>query len=114
MAQYQVQDPAGQTHVIEGPDGATPDQVMAQAQALVPKPSELESGLRGAANNFPMAPQAISAVEPGDYSKNLTDWNAKAAEAKAANPVSYGIGATAGTLAPLAIPGVGEAMEAAP
>lgn len=32
MARYQVQGPDGQTHVFEGPDGATPDQVLAAAQ----------------------------------------------------------------------------------
>lgn len=36
MAQYRVQDPQGQEHIIEGPDNATPDEVMQQAQALIP------------------------------------------------------------------------------
>ncbi len=77
-------------------------------------PSELESFGRGAANNFPLAPQAIAGLSKGDYSTNLTDWNQKAATAKEANPVSYGAGAVTGAAAPLLIPGVGEAMEAAP
>lgn len=34
---YQVKDPQGQTHIIEGPDGATPEQVIAQAQNLIPQ-----------------------------------------------------------------------------
>lgn len=33
---YQVQDPQGKIHEIEGPEGATQEQVMAQAQALIP------------------------------------------------------------------------------
>ena len=37
MARYQVQSPDGQMHVIEGPDGATPEQVMAAAQANIPQ-----------------------------------------------------------------------------
>src|ERR1700686_2519167 len=77
-------------------------------------PSQLESFGRGAANNVPLAPQAISALSPGDYSPNLAQWNQKAAAAKATNPVSYGAGAVTGAIAPLAIPVVGEAMEAAP
>lgn len=84
-------------------------------------PSELESFGRGAANNFPLAPQAIAAGESatglgdeGGYSKNLENWNAKAATAKSANPISYGAGAVTGAVAPLALPGVGEALEAAP
>jgi hypothetical protein len=32
MAQYQVKGPDGQIHVFSGPDGATPDQVVAAAQ----------------------------------------------------------------------------------
>jgi hypothetical protein len=73
-----------------------------------------ESFGRGAANNFPLAPQAIAGLSSGDYSKNLADWNAKAAQAKSANPITYGAGAVTGAMAPLAIPGVGEAMAANP
>lgn len=34
---YQVQDPNGQIHDIEGPDGASPEDVMKQAQSLIPE-----------------------------------------------------------------------------
>lgn len=79
----------------------------------------IESFARGAANNFPLAPQAIAVGEkflPGgkSYSENLSDWNQKAQQAKAAHPVTYGAGAVGGAIAPLLIPGVGEALEAAP
>lgn len=37
MVQYRVQDPEGNEHVIDGPEGATPDQIMGQAQALIPQ-----------------------------------------------------------------------------
>jgi hypothetical protein len=81
-------------------------------------PSGVESFARAAANNVPLAPQVIaggeSLLNDSDYSANLKDWNDKAAGAKAANPVTYGVGAAVGSLAPLALPGVGEAMEAAP
>lgn len=95
---------------------------------------------RGAANNVPLLPQAIAGVKgefnaaskntlpqnlkalvsghmPGageEYSKSLEDWNEKAGAAKSESPVSYGAGAVAGALAPLAVPGVGEALEASP
>ncbi len=121
MASYQVQDPTGGMHVIEGPEGASPDEVLSQAQSLIPKPGQIESFARGAANNFPLAPQAIAGGEAltglgdeGGYTKNLSDWNQKAATAKAAHPVTYGAGAMTGAVAPLLIPGVGEALEASP
>jgi len=88
-----------------------------------PAPKEtgkLMSAFKGAANNIPLMPQAIaggtSLVTGGDrpYSENLEQWNKEAGEAKKANPISYGTGAVLGAAAPLAIPGVGEAMEAAP
>lgn len=80
-----------------------------------------ESFVRGAANNFPLLPQAIAGAESltgigdeGGYSKNLADWNAKAAAAKEANPLTYGAGAVTGAVAPLAIPGVGGFLGANP
>lgn len=92
-----------------------------QNDPVVETPSKIESFVRGAANNFPFAPQVIAKGESvtgigdeGGYSKNLADWNQKAAETKQANPKTYGTGAVLGAAAPLAIPGVGEALEAAP
>jgi len=39
MAQYQVQDPTGQLRVIEGPEGASDDEVIAQAKRLFATPT---------------------------------------------------------------------------
>lgn len=39
MAKYQVQGPDGQVHILEGPDGSTPEQVMAAAQQIFAAPS---------------------------------------------------------------------------
>lgn len=36
MVQYQVKDPQGQLHVIDGPEGASPDEIIKQAQSLIP------------------------------------------------------------------------------
>src|SRR5579864_7327444 len=85
-----------------------------QGYSLIQPPSMLESAGRGALNNFPMAKQAASALLPGNYSQNLADLSQKANIAKAVNPISYGAGATAGAIAPLAIPGVGETLESYP
>jgi hypothetical protein len=40
MVQYRVKDPTGQEHIIEGPDNATPDEVISQAQKLIPTASQ--------------------------------------------------------------------------
>ena len=84
-------------------------------------PSQLESFARGAANNFPLAPQAAAALAPvnpwsekSNYSDELAHLNKAAAQAKAAHPITYGAGAVTGAAAPLLIPGVGEALEASP
>lgn len=37
--QYQVKDPQGQLHVIEGPEGASPDEVLSHAQQVIPSQS---------------------------------------------------------------------------
>jgi hypothetical protein len=44
----------------------------------------------------------------------MEDWNKNIADAKSVHPIAYGAGAVTGTLAPMAIPGVGAAMKAAP
>ncbi len=69
--------------------------------------------------NIPFAQQAAAAIAPinplsekSDYSGELQHLTNAAESGKAQNPVSYGAGAVAGTLAPLAIPGAGEAMAA--
>ena len=117
MANYTVQGPDGAQHVISGPDGASDAEVIQQAQNLF-NPSKLESFGRGVENNFPLANQAIAAGSAalGDksYSQNLAEQNKDIATAKQANPVTYDAGAVTGAIAPLALPGVGEAMEAAP
>ncbi len=133
MATYQVQDPAGQLHEIEGPDDASPDQITAQAQSLIPKPpanNAVESAIHGFVNNIPLGPQVAAGADTlagklglgtegpmgnkPTYSENLEKYNKTFAEAKKEHPVAYGAGAVGGTIAPLAIPGVGEAMAASP
>ncbi len=82
------------------------------------QPSKLEAFGRGVENNFPLANQAIAAGSAAlgdqDYSSNLAQQNADIAKAKEAHPIPYGAGAVTGAVAPAFIPGVGEAMAAAP
>ena len=96
----------------------TPD-----SEAIKPQ-GAIESGLRGAVRNFPLAQQAVAAASPvlGDigftehknYGEELKHLTQAAEEGKAQNPWAYGAGAVAGSLAPLAIPIVGEGLTAAP
>lgn len=81
----------------------------------------LESAGRGALRNFPMAQQAAAAIAPINpfsdkptYGAEMQHLTESAEQGKAQNPKSYLAGAAAGSLAPLAIPVVGEGLEAAP
>ena len=74
----------------------------------------MEAAGRGALRNFPLAQQAAAFLEPGKYEENLQNLTNKAEAAKQAHPVAYGAGAVGGSLAPMLIPGVGEALEGAP
>jgi hypothetical protein len=87
----------------------------------VPDEGALAAAGRGALRNFPGAQQLAAAAAPinpfsdkQDYSSEMEHLTQAAETAKGQHPVAYGAGATAGTLAPLAIPGVGEGLEAAP
>ena len=86
-----------------------------------PAQSMMESAGRGALRNFPLAQQAAAAAAPYNplsehptYGAELQHLTHAAEQGKAQNPKAYGAGAVAGTLAPLAIPLVGEGLEAAP
>jgi hypothetical protein len=56
MARYQVKGPDGQVHVFEGPEGASPDQVVAVAQQMFSKPRVspeiANDAISKGANNF--------------------------------------------------------------
>jgi hypothetical protein len=76
---------------------------------------------RGALRNIPLAQQAAAALAPVNpmsekktYSDELQHLTDAAESAKAAHPVAYGAGAVGGAAAPLLVPGIGEALEAAP
>ena len=84
-------------------------------------PGAVESFGRGLLRNIPLGQQAAAAIAPinpwsdkKDYSGEMAHLTDAAEQAKAQNGGAYYTGAAAGTLLPLAIPGVGEALEAAP
>lgn len=130
--QYQVQDPSGQTHVIEGPEGATPEQVMTQAQALIPSPKadhtpDLEAAALGVGSAIPAEAKLGGALGAGVqklagnespfsdlYEHNKGAIRSANDEAWNRSPVSYGTGKVAGILGTSMIPGVGEALATVP
>lgn len=83
---------------------------------------EGESVLRGALRNIPLAQQAVATAAPilnkvgmsdePTYGAELQHLTQAAEQGKAQNPWSYYAGATAGTLAPMLVPGGGEVAEA--
>jgi hypothetical protein len=84
-------------------------------------PGAAESFGRGLLRNIPLGQQAAAAIAPvnpwsdkSNYSDEMAHLTDAAEQAKAQNGGAYYTGAAAGTLLPLAIPGVGEALEAAP
>lgn len=102
MATYQVETTGG-TYEVETADPT----------------SAAESFGAGAVNNLPLGGQlgALGEEVTGkapDYSSGMERWKKEISDSKANHPVAYGAGAVAGTAAPLAIPGVGEALEASP
>jgi len=124
MATLEAQTPDGKTLDIDVPEG-TPEAAYphmvddAVGHYISTHQSGLESFGRAAVNNLPAGGQlgALGTATLGnapDYSAGMKEWNQKAAEAKGQHPIAYGAGAVTGSLAPLAIPGVGEAMVTAP
>lgn len=89
--------------------------------AVAPEQGVLETAARGALRNFPGAQQIAAAAAPLNplsekptYSEEIKHLTEAAEQGKALNPVAYGAGAVAGSLAPLAIPIIGEGLAAAP
>lgn len=99
-------------------DAPAPESMFTDAPAPEQR-GKLESAARGALRNIPFAQQAASAAAPINpfsekktYGEELQHLTEAAEQSKKQNPLSYGAGAVAGTVAPLLIPGVGEAMAA--
>lgn len=94
------------------------DSAAPTADELKPPNSMIESAIHGVVNNIPLGPQIASGIDtlvgPKSYSENLANYNSTFKQAKKEHPIAYGVGAVGGALAPLAIPGVGEALEASP
>jgi hypothetical protein len=69
MVHYSVKDPHGVEHIIDGPEGATPDEVIAQAQKIIPQqqqssqPESHNTGLQKVANGISTVMQNID--QPG-------------------------------------------------
>jgi len=136
MAKYQVTAQDGYNYEVEAPDNATDQEVLSYVQEQIASPAEesaapsrYESLGRGAAqgatfNNADEITGGIAAfkdaVQKGNFDTLLNDYKRRRNnsrenyhEAQAENPGTYLAGEVAGTVAPLLIPGVGEALAPA-
>ncbi len=111
----EVTDPAVLAQLNSGPSQEVTDPKL--LDALNSTQSPMESAGRAFVRNFPMAQQAAAAIAPinplsdkSNYSDELQHLSEAAEQGKEQNPISYGAGAVAGSLAPMAIPVAGEAL----
>lgn len=87
MATHVVTDPEGREHEIEGPDNATPEQVIAQAQRLIGPTRAGQRGLPpepGAPAASAQGPTRPGANDPGNYGQRAIEpgsWDETANEA---------------------------------
>lgn len=91
--------------------GFDPDAYLAQKG---PQTSALGAAGRGALDAVPFGTKAAAGVESavgnGSYEKYLAELDSLLSADKSQHPVAHYAGETAGTIAPFAIPGVGEAL----
>jgi hypothetical protein len=123
MASITANAPDGAALNIAVPEG-TPEELYpamvedAVGHYMATKQSGIESFGRAAVNNLPLGGQlgalGTAAIKNEPYSQGMQEFNEQAQAGKAQHPIAYGAGAVTGAVAPLAIPGVGEALEAAP
>lgn len=102
-------------------DQPAPEEGLFSSEPAPEDTGALEAMGRGALRNFPGAQQVAAAAAPYNpfsekqtYGEEMQHLNKAADTSKAGHGVAYGLGALFGTAAPALIPGVGEAMEAAP
>jgi len=111
MPQYDITSPTGDTYEVTAPAGSSPEDILTYVQQQT-APSMAGSFLRGAANAIPFGTKALAGMQSGDYDKNIAKQDALLSIDKATNPMSHYVGEATGTIAPLAIPGVGEVLGA--
>lgn len=102
MATYQVETEGG-TYQVET-DDASPDQSSVGGSVA-----------RGALDAIPFGDKAAAYIDSNNlghntYEKNLSNIDANLATDKAQHPIAHGTGEVVGSVAPFAIPGVGEAL----
>ena len=73
---YKVRDPSGVIREIEGPAGATDEQVIAKAKELFSTPAPANEGMPTARAGVPAAAPAVAAEQPEDYNVFATLANA--------------------------------------
>ncbi len=110
MAIYKVQGPDGVEHQLEGPDGATDEQILSVAQSQFGGPQPLKADEQGMAPTLPSGkaagtPQQLEEFERSAYPDRNATMPPEMRALKAVNEVGAGVGA--GQLATGAAVGLG-------
>lgn len=117
MSTYHITSPSGEEYVITNPDDTKAQQAASQlADSFGPATSAVGAAGRGALDALPFGDKAAAGIESavgGDTYKNYLSQIDKLIGAdKEQHPIAHDVGEVAGTVAPFAIPGVGEALGA--
>src|SRR5258708_5327307 len=117
MATYHVTSPSGDQYVINNTDDGKAQQAAKDlADSFGPATSTMGAAGRGALDALPFGDKAAAAlqgaVSGGSSDQYLKQLDQLIAADKEQHPIAHGAGEVAGTVAPFAIPGVGEALGA--
>ena len=117
MPSYQVTSPSGDNYVVQNSDDSAAQQAaMELANSFGPATTAMGAAGRGALDAIPFGEKAAAGAEAAIGSSKYKDYLAQLDQLIAADkqqhPIAHDVGEIAGTAAPLAIPGVGEALSA--
>lgn len=117
MAILQVTSPDGKNYQVENQDPQKAQQAaMDLANSFGPATSATGALGRGAMDAIPFGTKGVAkgeeALGQGSYQSKLAELDQLLAADRQQHPIAHGTGEVAGTVAPFAIPGVGEALGA--
>ncbi len=115
MATFNVTSPDGKNYQVANDDPQKAQQAaMDLANSFGPATSATGAAARGAMDAIPFGTKGVAKTEEalgqGSYQDKLNQLDALLAADRVQHPVAHGAGEVFGTVAPFAIPGVGEAL----